>query len=351
MIDPKSIKKILVINLGGIGDVLISTPALRALKQHFTDSQIYVLVVPRAREVVMSLPYVDKIFSFYPEGLWSVFIINLDNIIRLRREKIDLAINMRTMGSRLSAWKIKFLLRLINPRIKAGRDTSGRGYFLDIKVPEEDIGNKYEMEYDLETVRALGVATEDKKIDLVIDPASKEIAEQLLKDNGIRESDILIGIHPGGKPSHRWPVENFAEVMRKIQQETGAKIFVTGSPDEKKLVEDLIRQSNLKALDLCGKLNIKSLAAILAKTKLYITNDTGVMHVAAIMKTPLVAIFGPGYFHRYDPANISGKTISLYKKAPCAPCDRSSCDNLSCLKQITPAEVIESAVSLLGQNK
>ncbi len=350
MIEPKDIKRILVINLGGIGDVLISTPALRTLKEYFKTAELYLLTVGRVAGVIGDLAYVDKVFVFEAEHPWLNLFANLKNILELRKLCIDLGINMRTLVSWPSARKVKFILGLISPRIKAGRDTSGRGDFFDIKIPEEDIGDKYEMEYDLEIVRALGAKADNKQIDFVIDPESLKSADKLFRDNGIKESDILIGIHPGGKPSHRWPLGNFVEVMKTIQQKTGAKFFVTGSLDEAKLAESLLRESGINGLNLSGKLAIRELAAVLKRCNLYITNDTGSMHIAAILRRPLVAVFGPGYISRYDPRHIDPNAAVLYKKIYCAPCNKEQCLPLACLRAISVEGVVEESVRLLERN-
>jgi ADP-heptose:LPS heptosyltransferase len=349
--EDKNIRKILVINLGGIGDVLISTPALRALKEHFSGSQFYLLVVPRAAEICRNLDYVDKVFVFEADRPGLKVFSNLARILELRKLKVDMAINMRTMVTDSSAAKMRWIMDLVKPRIKAGRDTAGRGDFLDIKIPEQDVGEKYEMEYDIETVESLGAKVTDGSIDFVIAPESFKRVDEILKDQGINQTDILIGIHPGGKPSHRWPADNFVEALKWMEKEIKAKFVITGNFDEAALAEQIIRKSGIKALNLAGKLSIQELAAFLKRCNLYITNDTGSMHIAGIMNTPLVAIFGPGYFKRYDPRNISPQAAVLYKKEHCSPCNKLACDSVKCLKSISIEEVVRVARSILNQKK
>ncbi len=346
-LEPKNIKIILVINLGGIGDLLISTPALRAMKEHFSGSKLYLLVSMRALEVARDLVYVDKVFVFEVGHLWNNLFSNLNSLFELRRLRVDLAVNMRTLVSSSSAGKIKFILRLINPKVKAGRDTAGRGGFFDVKVPEEDIGDKYEMEYDLETARILGAQISSKKIDFVIDEESLKQGEKFLGDNGIGRSDILIGIHPGGKPSHRWPAENFVEMIKMLRTQPNRKFVITGSKDEEMLAQNIIDKSGGSILNLSGKSSVRGLAALLKRCSAYITNDTGSMHIAAIAGVPLVAIFGPGYYKRYDPRNISRKTVVFYKKQECAPCNKFNCASLKCLSGISVKEVVEAVEGLL----
>ncbi|MFH0828282.1 MAG: glycosyltransferase family 9 protein [Candidatus Omnitrophota bacterium] len=345
--EPENIKRILVINLGGIGDLLISTPALRALKEHFSGSKLYLLVSGRASEAARDLAYVDKVFVFEVKHPWENLFSNLNNLFELRRLRVDLAVNMRTLVSGSSAGKMKFILKLINPGVKAGRDTSGRGGFFDVKIPEEDIGDKYEMEYDLEIARVLGAEITSKEIDFTFDEESLKQVDKFLDDNGVGHSDILVGIHPGGKPSHRWPADNFVEMIKLLHSVPNRKFVITGSKDEAMLAQSIIDKSGVSILNLAGKLSVRGLAALLKRCSAYITNDTGSMHIAAIAGSPLVAIFGPGYYKRYDPRNISGKAVVFYKKQECAPCNKFDCASLKCLSVISAQEVVDAVEVLL----
>ncbi|MCM8763264.1 MAG: glycosyltransferase family 9 protein [Candidatus Omnitrophica bacterium] len=339
-------KKILVINLGGIGDLLLSTPALRALKNKFSDAKISLLVVPRAYELVKDFAFIDEVFIFH-KTLRKIF-KNFKVLFDLRKEHFDLAINMRTLVSKRSAREIKFLLDFIRPKIKAGRDTEGRGYFFDVKIPEKDFGERYEMEYDINLAGLLGAEVIDKNIDFKIDKTDLRKVDEILNKEGISEKDILIGIHPGGEPSRRWPIENFAKVMININEKISCKFVITGTIEENNLADKLIKITKLEAINFMGKLKIKELAALIKRCRLFITNDTGPMHIAAILQTSLVAIFGPGWPARYDPRNISDKAIVLYQKVDCSPCNKVSCADLKCLKIISPKEVTDAVSKLLG---
>lgn len=339
--------KILIINLGGIGDILLSTPALRALKNNSPTTQISILVIPRDYEILKDLSYIDNIFIFHKGYSPVGFFKSLNTLLTLRGMHFDLAINMRTLVSKRSTKKIKFLLDIIKPKIKAGRDTEGRGYFFDINIPETDIGTKYEMEYDIDTIKALDIEVIDKNIDFKIDKFALEEVNQLLGKEGVSADDILVGIHPGGVPSRRWPIENFSEIIDTIYKERPAKFVITGGKKEVNLAKRLVKMANAKIINFAGRLSIKELGVLIKRCNLYISNDTGPMHIAAILNTPLVAIFGPGDITRYDPRNISNKTVVLYQKVVCAPCNKVKCDSMECLKLISSEEVVEAVLKLL----
>ncbi|MEW6088955.1 MAG: glycosyltransferase family 9 protein [bacterium] len=347
----KSIKKILVINLGGIGDVLLSLPALKALRKFYPQAEIYGLFNYRSCDLVKGLPYFNKIVIFDIEYGGLIFFKNIFTsfkiLLILRREHFDLAINMRTIVSEKSAEKMKFIFNIINPKIKAGRDTDGKGCFFDIKIPETLIGKKYEMEYDIETIKALGTDVSDKNIDFQIVEETANKINELLKKEGIFAEDVLIGIHPGGMPTRRWPVENFSKAAIEINNIFKCKFIITGGKDDLYLADELKKMAGLKMIDMTGRLDIKELGALIKRCNVYISNDTGPMHMAAVLKTPLIAIFGPGDLTRFDPRNISGKAIVLYTKKECSPCEKTTCDSMECLKEISAGEVVSAAKLLL----
>lgn len=346
----ENVKSVLVINLGGIGDLLLSKPALKALRKLYPDTVISILVNNRGYEVAKDLPYLNDIFIFsmdYGGRLpFSKLFKNLKTLILLRKKQFDLVVNMRTLVSKMSAQKIKLLLDIINPKVKVGRDTQGRGYFFDIKIPETDAGDMYEAKYDMETVRALGIEVTDETIDFLIDEKSIEEVNRTLEDD-VRKDDILVGIHYGGRPASQWPIENFTQVIKEINHKINCKFIITGGKEELRLGDRLIKMSNTKIINLVGKLNLQQLGALIKRCELFISTDTAPMHIAAILKTPLVAIFGPGCIVRFDPREISDKAMVLYKKVDCSPCNKIRCKSLKCLKIISPKEVLSAALSLL----
>lgn len=345
--------KILVVNLGGIGDILMSTPALKALKALYPQARIAMLTVPRVREMVEDLSFIDEIFALdvgwgAHKGI-SGMLKNILTLFKLRARRFDVAINMRTLVSDKSAREMRLLFGIIAPKVKAGRDTEGRGSFFDITVPESDSGDRYESEYDIEMAEKLGATNVDRRIDYHVDDKSCERISSLLREEGVDRNDILIVVNPGGAPANRWPVERFAHAVNEVYAKTNAKFAITGGAGEAALARELKDNVNVDAIDLAGKLNIKELAALIDRCDLFITNDTGPMHIAAVLRRPLVAIFGPGHIMRYDPRKVSDKAEVVYNKVECAPCNRKACDSMLCLKGISAAEVISAALRLLGK--
>ncbi|KPK97025.1 MAG: hypothetical protein AMJ95_11250 [Omnitrophica WOR_2 bacterium SM23_72] len=349
----QELKKILVINLGGVGDFLLSTPALRALRKTFPESELSLLATERIKELAKELSYIHEVFAFHVGygGMMPVgkLFVNLTTLLELRARHFDIAINMRTLGTDRGARNIRRLLGIIRPKKTAGRNTEGRGLFFDVSVPEHQNGQKHEMEYDLDTVQALGAKREDNKIDFPIEEASHHKVRCLLESEGIDPQAMLLGIHPGGIPSRRWPIENFARVIEEIKERINCWFVITGSGSEAELGKRLKAVDPASVSNLCGRLTLKELGALIFQCRLYISNDTGPMHIAALFNTPLIALFGPGDLTRYDPRVISDQAVVIYHKTECAPCDKFFCKTRPCLDRILPEEVIREALGLWGK--
>ena len=341
-------RKILVVNLGGIGDLLLSTPALRSIKNDLKPLSLSLLTVPRVYDLARTLGYIDRVYLLEkrasPAGIWR----NISMLSRLRKERFDLAINMRTMATKRGAFIMKWLLWAIRPALKAGRDTNGRGGFFDIKIDEAMPGDKYEMDYDIDIAKALGARVTDRSLDIKADTESLKRVKGRMEDSGIKPGGLLIGMHMGGMPSRRWPAENYFEFMKKVSGKSDCKFLITGEGRDYNIMADLNKKTGLKIFDMTGGLDIKELTALISLCDLYVSNDTGPMHIAAALQTPLVAIFGPGNLARFDPRNISDKAAVLYKKADCAPCEKKRCRTRDCLQAISPREAVEAALSLLN---
>jgi ADP-heptose:LPS heptosyltransferase len=338
------INKILVVDLGGIGDLLLAQPALRALRQKYPQAMIDTLVVSRCVELIRSYGLFDhvhicqrNIFGFLPV------------LANLRRSRYDLAINMRTMISWPGAIKMFALFSCIGGRISAGKDTNGKGFFFKIKVAETEPGGKHEMEYDIDAVAAIGAQVIDRTIRLPVGQESRDRVENILRIHDIKPGDALIGVHPGGMPSRRWPLAHYRKLMDGLHAACPGAFVIIGGTEENALAAELCRGREYPVVDLTGNLSILETAALIQRCALFISNDTGTMHIAAVAGTPQVAIFGPGQLTRFDPRIISQKAVVLYTKSGCAPCNNFTCSSLRCLKAVTVQMALDAALKLLRQ--
>lgn len=352
VLNRESIRSILIINLGGIGDALLSTPALRAIRKAYPDSVMSVLTSRGASEVFGSLPYVSDVNTLRLRyggrlSLGELF-GNMRILLGLRNRKFDLAVNMRTIYSRSGAANIRMLLGIVSPKLTAGRNTEGRGEFFDIKIPETAVAEKYERDYDIELAARLGAEADDTRLELVITDEDRAAARAVIESARLPRG-ILVGLHPGGKPSRRLPPECFAAVATILRRKLGCELVITGDESEMALADRIIRMSGIAMVNAAGTMTVGATGALIERCSVYISNDTANMHIAAALGTPLVAIFGPGDLTRFDPRRSSAKATVIYHKAPCAPCEDMNCDRLECLKPVSANEVAQAALALLGR--
>ncbi len=354
VINSEEIKKVLVVNLGGMGDNFLSIPALKALRLLYPKAYIAVLTVSRSREVLSGGGFINEIIVSdldYKRGgasfglrRWKSF---YDILMNLRKDNFDMVINMRTLMSSWSAIKMALILFLIGAKYNVGRDTMGRGFFLNVKIPESYPGRKHDMEYDLDIVRSLGASTENSRLEFDISKGDAEFAENLLRSRGIKPGDIIAGISPGASfPSRRWPLENFIEVG-KILFDAGYKVIIVGAHDEGYLKDELEKAGGCGFILIVGETNIRQLAALIKRCAIYLVNDTGAMHIAASTGVNMVAIIGPGDIENYNPRKVSANAVVFYKKTACSPCEKTFCNSLKCLRAIKPQEVVDKCLEML----
>lgn len=354
-INKDNIKKILVIQLGGIGDLFLSVPALKALREHYPQAQLAILVALRNNQLKNFSHFIDHVYTLdirYGGKLpFHNLYLDLIQLWCMRRQNFDLAINMRTLASKKSAWKMRLLLGLIGAGITAGRDTDGRGKFFDIKIPETEKAKKHELEYNIDIVQALGVPVADRNINIEIRPEIEKRVAELLRNKGVEPADLLIGLHIGGSPANQWPLENYKQVMQLLKKDFPAKFVIALSKGEHDLAARFNKLTAGAVIDLSGLLELEELLALIKRYALFISNDTGPMHLAALLKTPLVALIGQGDLTRYDVRFLSNKAIVLHKQVACSPCYRLECADLKCLRTITPEEVAQAAKKLLKDSQ
>ncbi|MCL5961549.1 MAG: glycosyltransferase family 9 protein, partial [Chloroflexi bacterium] len=269
--NPLPLRKILVVKLADIGDVLTAGPALRALRETYPAAQIDVLVTPGSSPVLKDLPLVDNLILFDKFRFDSVgTLLNLSKIYKagrflgdLRAARYDAVVILHHLTTFWGASKYALLAISTGAKYRAGLD-NGRGWFLTHRTPDLGFGAYHEAEYCLQTVATIGAKTNDVRATLSIAQEDDDFASSALA-GFINDGDEtpLVAIHPGSGPyclARRWPVERFAEVADGLAN-LGAKIVLLGGPDEVVLVDRLDRLSQETKLNLAGKTTTNQLAA------------------------------------------------------------------------------------------
>ena len=336
--------KILLIELAGIGDVVLSSPAIKNLRLNHPKAVIYFLSFSGPAQLLQKCPYLDKNFVFNKGWRWTFN--NLRVAKQLRNLSVDIAVNLEEHYTLNGALKMYLLLKFIGPKKTVGRNTDGKGSFYNIKIEDRLDTKRNDVEYKLDLVRALGGDVKDKRLEVWFDDSDAKRINELLNQNSVLNSDLLIGINPGAyRPTRRWNWRNFAEVAEILAKRYRAKIIITGAKEEGWLAKAIISKLPAPAIDTTGKLSLTQLVALIKRCNLYITNNTGPMHIANALHIPSIVIAGPGptKFNPYQ----KGSCIILWKDVKCFPCFKFSCKKMECLKTITADEVISSAEVLL----
>ncbi|MDO8721504.1 MAG: glycosyltransferase family 9 protein [Syntrophales bacterium] len=344
-IRPEEIKEILVIRTAYIGDVVMTLPILKPLKERYPGCRISFLAPSGVKDLLAGHPYIDEIivydaFWFYPDSPNRY----IPFLKKLTSRKFDLIIETRS-----DIRDILFLALPSRARYKVSYGVGGGAYMLTHEVPYTKL--KHKVEYHLDIVRYLGCSVENKEFGINLTEDEKKSLQVLLGENGIEGSFFCA--HPGGRlPLKRWPVEKSAELYDRLLSAYGVPLVLVGSKYEEPLIKEITARMNLKPTVLAGRLNLRELTALLSRSDLFICNDSGPLHLAAAMGTPIVAVFGPS--NSFETSPYGNRHIIVEKDFSCRKtCDEKKCNNKryhACMMDIQTEDVYRAAQELLSQN-
>lgn len=336
--------KILLIELAGIGDTVLSTPLIRNLRFYFPDAYIGYLTFSASEQLMCKSNYLDKIFILRRNGA-GIF-ENFSVLMQLRQFKFDLVVNLYQLYTKIGAWKMAMLFNFLKPEKSIGRDTDNKGFFYNIKVKDSMALQKHDVESKLDLLRVLGYEAKDYQLEVCCDELDIQAVREFLKGESVSDSDILIGLHPGAnRPSRRWDIDKFALAADQLIKIYNAKIIITGGPNERKLAASLKSKMSGCSIDVSGRFSLPQIVALFKRLNLFITNDTAPMHIANALGTPLISIMSCGGLKTvpYQKENF----IALMKDVDCAPCYKYTCRHRKCHNLITPGMVINASNQLL----
>ena len=336
--------RILIARTDRIGDVLLSTPVIRALRDHYPASFIAMMVAPNTSQIVEGNPYLDEVIVFDKDKT-NGLIATLSFARRLKREKFDAVV---VLHPTLRVHLIMFLAG-IRERIGYARKAP---YFLTTAVPHyKQEGRKHEVEYNFDLLRSLGISGVNKKLYMPIRSASERFVEKMLVEAGLAKDDILIAVNPSASCiSKIWPLEKFAKVIDRLQSIPKLKVLISADSAHAHLSEELLSLTKSMPLDFSGRFDLSCLASLFKRVKLVISNDSGPVHLAVAVGTPVISIFGrnqPGLGpKRWGP--LGERDIVLHKKTGCEPCLAHAClNNFKCLEGTSVEEVVSAALKIL----
>lgn len=335
----EDIQKILFIRIDRIGDLVLSTPALRAIKQAFPHAQLTVLASPANCSVLSNNPYVDQVIIYdHRQKLGE----KLCCLRELRKYSFDLAIDPYPDYELITA----LIALLSGARIRLGYISYGREVFFNIKVssPKE---NKPFVDITLDVLKPLGIEGTSINPEIVLTEDEKIWAKNWLSKQGVGSKPI-VGIHPGAYyESQRWPIENFAELVNQIQDNIEADVVIFGGQGDKHLVDWICSLINLKVPTYIGN-DLRSFAALVSRCSLLICNNSGPLHVAVAVHIPTISFMGPTNKDRWMPTG-NVHTVLRMNDLPCIGCNLGSCKKGThdCMRLITPSTVLNAVKHIL----
>lgn len=335
-------QRILVWEVNWVGDVLFSTPFLRALKEKFPDAYITCITSPWTKEVLETNPNVNEIIVYDGKTINKGLLNKLRLIRKLRRKNYDAAFLLHRSLTRA----VICLLSGIKQRI--GHYYKKRNFLLTHKAKAQEIV-QHRVEGYLDLARKIGADSDIRTLEFYIKEEDAAQVENLLRANNISKTDRVVILNPGGNwEPKRWPVEKYAELSRMVIKNLKAKVIITGSESDLNIylkMQDLIDE---KLISFCGKTNLRQLAALFKRADVVISGDSGPLHLALAAGAKVIALFGPTSTEITGPYG-GGKYIILQKDVNCLiPCYNVSCGKKDCMNAIKPEEVFEEVRRVLS---
>jgi len=304
-------KNILVVRTDRIGDVVLTTPALKALREKYPSAKISVLVSPTTRDLVLNNENIDQVLIDDKEGSHKGLFGFMSLVSSIKRMKFDVAVVYHTKK------RTNLLCFLAGIPQRVGYKNNKFGGLLN--RPIEDTrhhGKKHEAEYCLDVLKELGVESSNLDLSVSINEDSEKWVENFFSDKKIVKDEKVIVVHAGASdPSKRWPEDRFAGLIDKFKQKFKCRIILIGDESLIEVSERIISISNNIVTDMTGKTDISQIISLLKRCDLLISNDSGPVHIAAALKTPVISIFTrnqPGINpERWGPLGESSRTLKV----------------------------------------
>ena len=344
---PEKVKNILVRGTNWIGDVIMSLPAVSSVRHTFPHAKITVLAKPWVAQLYRACPDVDDVIVFQSPGIHDGIGGKIRLAAQLRKGNFDLAVLLQNaIEAAIIAWLARIPLR-------AGYNSDCRGLLLTHSVKRtREIRKIHQIGYYLEMVEALGFEASGRNINIVPGNDYPPAAKKILTEHNIKERDTLIGIAPGASygPAKMWFPERFAAVADKLANEFSARIILFGSAGDRERTDQVQQYSKNTMINLAGETTLKEVIGLISECNLFISNDSGLMHLAGALDIPLIAIFGSTNPTTTSPAGR--KSVVIYKDVSCSPCLKEVCPtDFRCMDLIGIDDVYDAAKNILDMKQ
>ena len=343
-------ENVLILQTSFLGDAVLTLPLIAEVRRRFAVKRMTVVCTPRAKELLQDHPGIDEIIVDDKAGRDRGWTGLKRQAAVLKEKRFTLALTPH------KSLRSASMLYLANVPNRVGFRQS-KGWFLFHHCAERDPA-RHDVERNLSILEPFGVSVEQcrRELDLPLNAAVDQAVERTLRELGCEEKKLTIGINPGSVwPTKRWWAPGFARLIGLIKQQRNCQVLLFGGADDRPVVDEVMRRSDGAAISLVGRITLRELAAAISRCQVFVTNDSGPMHVAVARRVPTVAIFcatTPDLgFYPY-----SQNAIVIQKDLYCRPCSshggrRCPLGNEDCIRQISPERVLGAVEKLLAANR
>lgn len=341
------VRRVLIRGVNWVGDTILTLPAVQAIRDLFPQSNISVLSNEDVSDLWRRFPFIDEVITFKrKKGLEHIFEdLKIRNI--LIKKDFDLAFILpRSLHSAMQIFLAQIPIRI-------GYGGIGRSFILTHRLARsKDVLNIHRILYYKKLVEIFGKKVENHSPKIFLSNDDRAIAEKFMREFGISGDGLIIGMNPGATYglAKCWPPNRFGELGKRLSHRWKVKFIIFGKSNEKQFAQEIMKMIGNNAIDLTGKTSLLQLAALLERCHLLISNDTGTMHLATAVGTPVIAIFGST-----DPKTTGpwgNGNIIIKKDISCSPCLKRVCPyDHRCMELIEACEVEEAVNKKLMEVK
>jgi lipopolysaccharide heptosyltransferase II len=347
----RAARNILAVRLDNVGDVLMTTPALRALKGAGRNRRVTLLASESGAAAARFVPEIDEVIRVdapWVKSVWQSSSIGaLRCLSTLTERRFDAAViftvySQSALPTATFAWLAGIPLRLAHCRENPYQLLTDW-----VKESEPHTEVRHEVRRQLDLVSSIGCTTADERLSFRLSEEDRLGAVDKLEQAGVDLGRPFIVLHPGASaPSRRYPPLQFSAAARRIAAESGHQVVITGGGEERQLCQTVRAHAGDEAVSLAGELRLGELGATIERAALLVANNTGPVHIAAALSTPVVDLYA-----LTNPQHTPWRVLSrvLFHDVPCKYCYKSVCpeQHHDCLRQVAPQAVAEAALELL----
>ncbi|MCG8568055.1 MAG: lipopolysaccharide heptosyltransferase II [Desulfobacterales bacterium] len=338
--------RILIRAANWVGDAIMTTPVVRALRKNYPNAHITVLAKPWVVPVYAHNPHVDEVMVYENNGRHRMGLGTLRLARDMRARSFDLAILMQ------NAFEAALLAFLAGIPERVGYNTDGRTPLLKPAIPmDKALKREHLIEYYKGILHGAGLESDGSAMDLYMSQGDKDFAKSYLEERGLIEAGKpVLGINPGatGGTAKRWFPQRYAELAGKLARKYKTRVLIFGGPADRELGEEIVAMAPDCCINAAGATSLGQAFALIGQCNLFVTNDSGLMHAAAAQDVPQVAVMGSTDYIATAP--FSKAAVMVREPVHCSPCMKADCPtDHACMAGITADRVFGTGVEILNK--